>query len=87
MRACAIAVGALLTLSSPALAEPAKRDAPKPVAERKRPTSVVLASADTLRGPAPTSPQPNADPVKRVVPRVTTCRCGDPQPDPENPEQ
>ena len=87
MRACAIAVGALLTLASPAVAEPAKRVAPKPTAEQMRPATVVLASADTVRTAPQASPQASAAPVKRVVPRVTTCRCGDPQPDPENPEQ
>ena len=86
MRASVIAVVALLMLAGPALAEPAKRDALKPVAEQKRPTTMVLASADTVR--PPTSPQANAEPAgKRVVPRVTTCRCGDPQPDPETQEQ
>ena len=87
MRACTIAVGALLTFAGPALAEPAKRDAPKPGLEQKPASAVVLASADTVRTPPPASSKAIPAPVKRVAPRVTTCRCGDPQAGPENPEQ
>ena len=86
MRACTIAVGALLSFASPALAEPAKRDAPKPAPEQK-PATAILASADTVHTPATSSPQATTAPVKGVVPRITTCRCGDPQPDPEIPER
>lgn len=87
MRACAIAVGALLIFAGPAHAELAKPDAPKPALEQKPANPVVLASADTVRTPPPPSPQAAPAPAKRVAPRVTTCRCGDPQPDPENPER
>lgn len=87
MRVCAISIGAFLTFASPALAEPVKQDAPKPTAEQPRPAAVVLASADTVRAPAPTPAPVAPAQVKRVAPRVTTCRCGDPQPDPESQEQ
>lgn len=43
------------------------------------PREIVLASAET-RSPAPTADTPASAPVKRRVARVTTCRCGDPQP-------
>jgi hypothetical protein len=87
MRACAIAIGTLLIFASPASAEPAKRNVARPAAEQPRPREVVLASADTVRTAPAVSSQTTPTPVKRVIPRVTTCRCGDPQPDSQNEEQ
>jgi hypothetical protein len=87
MRACVIAIAALLTVSGPALAEPAKNAADK-TAPQQRPAEVVLASADSVHATAPDAvPQQPPVPAKRRIARVTTCRCGDPQVDPENPEQ
>jgi hypothetical protein len=79
-------VAALLTIAAPALAEPAKRDAPKP-AVQQRPAEVVLASADPAHGPMAAGNRTQSAPVRRPAPRVTTCRCGDPQADPESQEQ
>jgi hypothetical protein len=87
MRTCAIAIGTLLIFASPAHAEPAKRNAARPAAEQPRPRDVVLASADTVRTAPAASSQTVPAPAKRVIPRVTTCRCGDPQPDSQNQEQ
>ncbi len=47
------------------------------------PAQVVLASADDVH-PSATGEQPAASPTRRSrVARVTTCRCGDPQAQPE----
>jgi hypothetical protein len=73
---------ALLLSAAAAIAEPAKNDSKVPVATQLTPAKVVLASADGVRPAAPTG-QSNPVPVKRPAPRVTTCRCGDPQPDQE----
>ena len=84
MRLYLIATGAVLTLSGAAYAEPAQHDALKAPAQQ-RPAEIVLASADGVRA-APT-PGAQPAPLKRPAPRVTTCRCGDPQPDPGPQEQ
>jgi hypothetical protein len=80
MRGCGIAIGALLMVGGSASAEPSKHHAGKPATEQSPRPAVVLASADPVRAPAPAAPQPASAPVKRPTPRVTTCRCGDPQP-------
>lgn len=76
---------ALVTIAGPALAEPAKHDAPKS-AQATRPAEVVLASADSVRSSPSVVQQPSASP-KRPLPRVTTCRCGDPQASPDSEDQ
>lgn len=86
MRAFAMGFAALMICAAPTFGEPSKRDAPKPVTEPQRPTAVVLASADTVRAPAPAS-SPATPPAKRVIPRITTCRCGDQQAEPEDQPQ
>jgi hypothetical protein len=74
-----LVIAAALIGGSPALAEPAK--SPEPQAQQPQPQSaktVVLASADTVKAAATDAAQP-AQPKRRIG-RVTTCRCGDPQP-------
>lgn len=78
-------IAALVTIAGPALAEPAKHDAPKP-AQAQRPAEVVLASADGVRSSPSIAQQPSNTP-KRPLPRVTTCRCGDPQASPDSDDQ
>jgi hypothetical protein len=76
-----IVVAALtLTMGNPLLAEPAKTHDQQPTAQPATPpAAVVLASAETVSGAAPSADQP-ATPAKRPrVARVTTCRCGDQQ--------
>jgi hypothetical protein len=70
----------LLLTAAAATAQPAKDDSKAAIAAQQEPAKVVLASADGVRPPAPTA-QRNPAPAKRPAPRVTTCRCGDPQPD------
>ena len=85
MRAHVTLLALLLTTGSPTLSQPAKHDARKPVEARHKPAEVVLASADAMRTPAPVDAQASPAP-KRPAPRVTTCRCGDPLPASETPE-
>ena len=82
-----IAIAAVLTIGSAALAEPPKSPAAQPPQPQPRPAQVVLASADVVHAPAPDSAQPAPAPAKRRIARVTTCRCGDPQPGADNQEQ
>jgi hypothetical protein len=74
-----LAIVAALTGANPALAEPSQSPAPQPQQQQSQPaTGVVLASADTMTPAGTGAPQP-AQPKRRIG-RVTTCRCGDPQP-------
>jgi hypothetical protein len=88
MRARLIAIALLLTGSGAAFADPANGGAAKPAQPEQRPVHTVLASADPVKAPAPDVAQPLPAPVKhRIVPRVTTCRCGDAQAVPDTQEQ
>lgn len=72
---------AALTIGTSALAEPARTGdhANQPA---NRPAAIVLASAETAQASAPAADQPTPPPAKpRRAARVTTCRCGDPQPE------
>ena len=74
-----IAVAAL-TIGTTAFAEPARTDSHSNP-PTNRPASIVLASAEAAQAPAPEADQPPPSPAKpRRAARVTTCRCGDPQP-------
>jgi hypothetical protein len=74
-----IAVAAALALPTSAGAEPAKPLA----AQLTRRATVQLASADQVARPAPV-PATEPQPVKRPrAMRITTCRCGDSQAQPE----
>jgi hypothetical protein len=86
MRAHYIAIAAL-AVGSAALAQPPKDEAAASTQPQQRPTQVVLAAADAAHAPAPDPAQPAAAPAKRRVARVTTCRCGDQQVDPDSQEQ
>ncbi|NUR14428.1 MAG: hypothetical protein HOQ20_21680 [Bradyrhizobium sp.] len=87
MRARLTVIAMFVALGSTAVAEPPKNAPVSPATPRKAP-EVVLASAETAHAPAPESPQQSAAAsTKRRVARVTTCRCGDPQLDPETQEQ
>ncbi len=90
MRAYVIAIAVILTSAGPAIAEPAKDEAAKSAQQQQqqRAAPIVLASADPVAAPATQSQQPVPTVAKRrVAPRVTTCRCGDPQVSADNPEQ
>jgi len=85
MTARFLITAAAFSLAGAAVAEPAKNDsAPQPPQARP---AVVLASADQVQPPAPQSGQQATTPIKHRVSRVTSCRCGDPQADPEQQDQ
>ena len=75
-----ILVGAALA-AAPAFAETPTSSPPQAAhRDQRQPKTVVLASADAAK-PANevAQPAPPAEPKHRFA-RVTTCRCGDPQP-------
>ena len=77
-----IAAATLMTTTAFA-AEPAK-PAPQPPAHHESATpKVVLASANIEEPPAPATQQAPATPKRRVG-RVTSCRCGDQQAQPDD---
>jgi hypothetical protein len=83
--AVALTIGTL-TSHTAALAEPARTQdhVSQPA---NRPAAIVLASAETAQAQAqaPAGDQPAAPAAKpRRAARVTTCRCGDPQPEPQD---
>ena len=76
-----------LTSAGIAGAEPQKSP-PKPAAQLQPAASrVMLASADELRSPAASEPQVQLQAKRPRVARVTTCRCGDPQPSDSDDQQ
>ena len=85
----AMIVLAAASVGAVAIAQPGKDEqsakAPKPAAAAAGP--VVLASASNVRRPSSTDSERAAEPVRRPTPRVTTCRCGDPQPADDQPDQ
>jgi hypothetical protein len=81
MRTRTIALAALMTIGTPAFAAPPKGNQLRGEQPHRRPAELIVASADSVRSPQPSSAMP-----RRPAARVTTCRCGDPQPDPEQPQ-
>jgi hypothetical protein len=78
MRSRSIVMAILLLCGSQALADPPKSAPAHPAPSQQTAHAIVLASAETVQAEAP-QPAP-AQPKHRFA-RVTTCRCGDPQPD------
>ena len=66
------------SMAAIAVAQPGK-DEPKNLNPASTQTPVVLASAGDVRRPSPAEVSRPAEPARRPTPRVTTCRCGDPQ--------
>jgi hypothetical protein len=75
---------AMLILAGPGLAQPARDQAAPAQQSQPRPAEVVLASAESVNVPTADSARPAPAPAKRRIARVTTCRCGDPQADPDS---
>lgn len=75
-----IAAAATLSIASASFAaDPAKNEI-RDDSAKTPPAELVMASAD-VKSPAPVAAAQQAPaPVKRRAGRVTTCRCGDPQP-------
>jgi hypothetical protein len=70
-----------LTIGTSAVADPPKAPARDSVPPASTPAKVVLASAEEVQAPAPAADQQAPTAPKRRAARVTTCRCGDPQPE------
>lgn len=84
MHARFIAIAATVLVSTSAFAaEPAKPAPPRPAQPETTVPKVVLASADVAQTPTPTDQQAQS-PQKRRVGRVTSCRCGDQQAQPDD---
>ena len=62
-------------------AEPAKPEPQAPAHSNQAPVKVVLASAETVRTPAGSAQAPSTP--KRRLARVTSCRCGDQEAQPD----
>jgi hypothetical protein len=84
IRVSMIAISAVSTAAI-AAAQPAKDEqpskAPKPASQ------VVLASASDVRRASPAEAERPSQVARRAAPRVTTCRCGDPQPEQDEGQQ
>lgn len=80
-------IAAALALSA-GVAVAASRQEPSdpkaPASAQPAPAQIVLASA---RDQPAAAAQPGTVPAKRRIARVTTCRCGDPQPVEDQQEQ
>ena len=78
---------ALLLTIVIAIATPLAAESPKPAtpqaAQERRPV-LTLASNDVPHPGVADSVQHGQPPFNHRIARVTTCRCGDPQPDPES---
>jgi len=80
-------IAAAMMIGSAVAAEAPRGGTPTAVPLQSGRTEVVLASAEAIHAPAPEAAQPSPAPAKRRIARVTTCRCGDPQPDPDSQDQ
>jgi hypothetical protein len=87
MRLPLTVIAGLLSVGGPAVAEPPKAEVARSAPPQERPAEVVLASADAVHAPAPEGARSTPAPAKRRIGRVTTCRCGDPQPGADSQEQ
>jgi hypothetical protein len=87
LRAPLAAIAAAAVMTAASAAHPAKTDSRPPAPAHTVAAPVVLASASEVRTPSAADAQRPADPAKRRIARVTTCRCGDSQPDEAQPDQ
>ena len=80
MRIRLIVLAAVLAVSSPAAAETPKSPPAQVQQQQPQPQVAVLASADAVKAVPADASQPAPTQPKRRIGRVTTCRCGDPEP-------
>lgn len=73
-----IVLAAVLGISSPAAAEAPKNPPAQTQQKPPQPQVAILASVDAVKA-APTDESQQAQQKHRIA-RVTTCRCGDPEP-------
>jgi hypothetical protein len=65
-------------------AEPVKPPVQPAAQPQRAPAQVVLASADDMRAPSAGDQQVATPPKRPRIGRVTTCRCGDQQAQPDS---
>lgn len=82
LRLAMLAAGAALIGTTAVAADPAASSRQPQQADSPAPR-LLLASADEVRAPAPSDQQAASTPKRPRIARVTTCRCGDPQPQAE----
>jgi hypothetical protein len=82
MRAWVTFAAALSIIAVPAIADPARHDESKASKSEQRP--LVLASADAVHASPTPARETASPPPKPVAPRITTCRCGDPDANPDS---
>ena len=88
MHARFVVIAALAAMSGPAFAAEPAKPAPQPVEQAQQaPAEVVLASAEQAQAGAPAAQQPAVASKPHRVARVTTCRCGDQQAQPDDDQQ
>jgi hypothetical protein len=80
----ALIAAAALTSVSAFAAEPVKPAPQQPSQTQPVSAQVILASADDVRAPSTVEQQPTAHRKPHGVARVTTCRCGDVIPPPND---
>lgn len=84
MHARFVLIAAATFISASAFAaEPAKPPVQPAAQQQPAQAQVVLASADDVRTPSVAEQQVPTPPKRPRIARVTTCRCGDPQAQPE----
>lgn len=81
-----IIAAAASALATSAIGQSTKTPPPQPNSTQVRPAPVVLASADHVES-APVTDATQAPTKPHRAARVTTCRCGDPQPAPQDEQQ
>lgn len=79
----AFIAAAALTSSSVFAAEPIKPPVQPATQQQPAPAQIMLASVDDVRTPSATDQQTPTPPKRPRMGRVTTCRCGDSQAQPE----
>ena len=85
MHARFILIAAATLISTSAFAADTAKPAPQPPAQPESAApKVVLASANIGQPSAPTTQQGAVTPKRRVAGRVTDCRCGDQEGQPED---
>ncbi len=88
MRVGSIVFIVAIATSGSVLAQPGRDSNAPSIQERKAVAPIVLASVSDATGRAPeANATPTAAPPKHRIARVTTCRCGDPDPAAESVEQ
>ena len=86
MRMRSLVLAAVLAGAGPAFAEAPKNAQPQATQPQPQPPVVVLAAADSVKSAASDAAQAAPVQTKHRIARVTTCRCGDPQVAPANPD-